>query len=207
MTHSLHRFGNQDSLKDDFVVFAIAAQTVNAKGMAPKFGEFFDIVKKYNPKNYGDMKTGNSIVPGLDAIENGWRDNSIVHAVFNDEETVAKVLGELKEANTGLSIVVSGIIHNINECCSKNDMKMHTVENSLGVWGNTARLPEQGVLEVSTMCGHGMIAFNLIKKLAEDVRNGSTTAESAARTIGQQCFCGIVNIPRTARLISAMAEK
>ena len=207
MTHTLHRAGNKDSLKDDFVVFAIAAQTVNAKGMAPKFGEFFEIVKKYNPNNFGDMKTGNSFKPGLETIEEGWKDNSIVHAVFNDEETVTKVLKELKEKDTGLSIVVSGIIHEIDECCQKNDLTMHTVENSLGVWGNTDRLPSKDVLEVGTMCGHGMISFNLIKKLAEDVQKGKTTSTNAAKKIATQCFCGIVNVPRTARLIQAMAEK
>ncbi|MDI9390457.1 MAG: hypothetical protein QM402_03855, partial [Synergistota bacterium] len=62
MTHTLHRRGSAESLADDFVVFAIAAQGFNAEGAAKKFEKFFDIVKKYNPNNFGDMRTGNSLV-------------------------------------------------------------------------------------------------------------------------------------------------
>lgn len=207
MTHTLHRIGTAESLKDDFVVFAIAAQTVNAKGSEPKFAKFFEIVQKYHPCNYGDMKTGNSIAAGIEQIRKNYKINSIVHAVFNDEETVAKVLKELKEEELGLSIVVSGILHKIDECCAKNNMKMHTVENSLGIWGRTDKLPPRNVLEITTMCGHGMIASNLVKKLADDVSKGITTPRKAAEKIAEQCVCGIVNIPRVERLITSMAAK
>jgi hypothetical protein len=206
MTHTLHRRGSAESLADDFVVFAIAAQGFNAEGAAKKFEKFFDIVKKYNPNNFGDMRTGNSLVAGEDVIRKSFKDNSIVHAVFNDEDTVTKVLKELKEADLGLSIVVSGLVHKTDECCKKVGLEMHTVEKSLGIIGNTPRLPDESVLEVTTMCGHGMIAFNLVKKLADDVKKGRTSPNKAAKEIAKQCVCGVVNIPRVERLIKAMAS-
>ncbi|MFP4482185.1 MAG: hypothetical protein ACLFN0_05245 [Thermovirgaceae bacterium] len=206
MTHTLHRRGSEESLKDDFVVFAIAAQSVNAKNSAPKFEKFFEIVKKHNPSNMGDMKKGNKYMLGLEGVGKDMMDNSIVHAVFNDEETLSVVLKELKTADLGLSIVVSGIVHSIDQCCRKNEMKMHTVERSLGIWGKKEKLPEEPVLEISTMCGHGMIPFDLVDKMAEEVANGKTKLKDAAETIASQCVCGVVNTPRVERILGMMAE-
>lgn len=207
MTHTLHRRGSEESLRDDFVVFAIAAQSVNAKGCSPKFEEFFDIVRKYNPSNMGDMKKGNMLVLGEEAVGSNMMDNSIVHAVFNDEETVTAVLKDLKKADLGLSIVVSGIIHSIDQCCKKNGMHMHTVERSLGIWGKKELLPEEPILEVSTMCGHGMIPFKLVDKMADDISKGKIKVKDAARIIAKQCVCGVVNVPRVERILSMMADK
>lgn len=206
MTHTLHRRGTEESLKKDFVVFAIAAQTVNAKDAEPKFEKFFDIVLKYNPNNFGDMKQGNSVMVKIEEIKGNFKPNSIVHAVFSDEDTLVKVLKELKEADIGLSIVISGIIHNIDECCKKSNLHIHTVENSLGIWGRIDKLPPDNVLEITTMCGHGMISSNLVFKLADDVAREVTTPREAAEKIAAQCICGVVNIPRVEGFINAMAD-
>ncbi len=206
MTHSLHRHGTLENLEGDYVVFAIAAQTVNAKGKAPVFGEFYKIVNKYDPVFSGDMKTGNVLAVGIEAIANGHQDNSIVHAVYTDPEIVAQVLEELKEADLGLSIVVSGLLDHVDECCSKAGIKRHTIEHSLGIHGNTARLPKDEVLEISTMCGHGMVAFNLITHLADEIKAGRRTPEDAANELAAQCHCGIVNPVRAANLLRLMAD-
>lgn len=205
MTHTLHRYGTYENLKHDFVVFAIAAQTVNAKGKAPFFADFYKVVSKYNPIFSGDMKTGNIQAVGQAAILDGFRDNSIVHAVFTDMETVAEVLRELAEADLGLSIVVSGILEHTDECCRKAGIQRHTVEHSLGIHGKTEKLPTASILEVSTMCGHGMIAFNLIKQMVKDIESGKKTSEAAALVLASQCHCGIVNPARAAQLLSLMA--
>jgi hypothetical protein len=206
MTHTLHRHGTPESLAGDYVVFSIAAQTVNAKGMAPAFGKFFEIVDKYQPLSWGDMRTGNQFAVGLEAIRAGFKDNTIVHAVFTDKETVAKVLKELAEAELGPSIVVSGILDHVDECCKKAGIQRHTIHQSLGIHGKTEKLPENKVLEISTMCGHGMVAFNLIKKTAKEVQAGKITAEAAANELAAQCHCGIVNPARAAELLREMAK-
>jgi len=206
MTHTLHRRGTQDDLNDDYVVFAIAAQTVNAKGSSPKFKDFAEIVLKYNPVSFGDMKTGNKFNISIDKIHSEYRDNSIVHAVFKDEEIVAKVLKELKESDLGPSIVVSGLVQQTAECCQKAGIKPHTVEHSLGIHGKMELLPEEGVLEISTMCGHGMVAFSLVEDLAQRVNNGKMTAGDAANELARMCHCGVFNPDRAARIIKRMNE-
>ena len=207
MTHTLHRKGTLENLSDDYVIFAIAAQTVNAKGTAPQFKTFADIVLKYNPVNFGDMKTGNLYGVGLEEIQGNYQDNSIVHAVFTDQDTLVKALGEVKEANLDLSIVLSGIVEHTTECCSKNGITPHTIEHSLGIHGKLEKLPDDTVVEVNTMCGHGMVAYSLIEDLAQKVSKGRLTAEKAAEKLARQCHCGVFNTSRAEKLIKELAEK
>jgi hypothetical protein len=204
MTHTLHRKGTSDNLGNDYVVFGITAQTVNAKGSASLFGKFADIVLKYNPVSFGDMKTGNQFGVGVEAINAGYKDNTIVHAVFTDQDTVAQVLKELAEANLGISIVVSGLLEQVGECCHKAGIEPHTVEHSLGIFGRTDLLPETEVLEISTMCGHGMVAFSLVKDLAAKVKKGRMTSAQAAQELARMCHCGVFNPARAEAIINKM---
>jgi hypothetical protein len=207
MTHTLHRYGTAENLANDYVVFAIAAQTVNAKGKGPVFGDFFKIVEKYDHVFCGDMKTGNQYAVGLEAIREGFRDNSIVHAVFTDKEEVAKVLKELADADLGLSIVVSGLVEHVDVCCSKAGIQRHTVEHSLGIHGNTDRLPkEEGILEITTMCGHGMVANNLIRHMVTEIKAGRQNVEGAVKEIASQCHCGVLNTTRAAEILELMVK-
>lgn len=209
MSHTLHRRGTPENLKNDYVVFAIAAQSVNAAGSVPKFARFFEMARKYYPEHIssmGDMKTGNVFHVGLDAIEKGFRENSIVHAVFTDPEKVASFLSELKDEELGLSIVVSGLMEQTAECCGRSGIMPHTQEHSMGIWGKTSRLPEEHVLELSTMCGHGMISFGIIKKQVDLVKAGKTSPEKAADSLARLCHCGVFNPQRAVEIIRLMAE-
>lgn len=207
MTHSLHRQGTLENLENDYVILAIASQTVNAKGKAAVFNDFYKIIRKYNPVLYGDIRTGNALSVGHDAISEGFKDNSVVHGVFTDKETLTMVLKELYKADLGLSIVVSGIFDHVDNCCKNAGIQRHTVEHSLGFWGNTGKLPENEVLEVSTMCGHGMVAFNLIKHLVNEIKAGRKTPSAAAHELAVQCHCGIFNVARAVPLLEQMARK
>lgn len=206
MTHSLHRRGIEESLKKDYVVLAIAAQGVNAKGSAAKMKEFYDIVSKYNYKNLGDMRTGNIYSVGLDVIVKGFQDNSVVHVVLTNRSEVLRLLKELKEKDLGLSIVVSGLIEDVKKMCqeSGSGIEFHTVNNSLGIWGKTERLPEENVIQINTMCGHGMVSYNLIENLVEKVKKGRKNIDDAVKEICKQCHCGLVNPNRTKELLEEM---
>jgi hypothetical protein len=61
------------------------------------------------------------------------------------------------------------------------------------------------VLEINTMCGHGMVTVNLINKVVEDVRSGRVTAEKGAEELFKPCMCGIFNPHRAAKLLTALA--
>lgn len=206
MTHTLHRAGTVESLERDYVVFAMAAQGVNRDGAAEKLRKFLETVLKYNPVNFGDMKTGNAISVGQEKVLEGIRDNSIVHGVFTDADTVARLLNELKEAALGMSVVVTGLLDHADKCCREAGLQRHTVECSLGIWGRTDLLPERENLEISTMCGHGMVSFKLVDHLVEKVQKGRMTPKAAARELASNCHCGVVNPERAAELLEKMAR-
>ena len=174
MTHSLHRQGTPENLKNDYVIFAMSAKEHNEVGSAGKMQHFMELMQKHQPVNVGDMKTGNwfKVPPG--ALTANIQDTSIVHAVFTDLETVAEVLKELQQADLGISVIVSGLLESVHDVCCHLGVNPapHTIEHSLGIWGKTELLPSVSVLEISTMCGHGMVAFNLIEEAVADLRAG-----------------------------------
>lgn len=207
MTHTLHRRGTKESLANDYVVFAMSAKGINEKGSAEKLRRFLEIARRHNPVNMGDMKTGNIYSVGADKVMAGVKDTSIVHAVFTDLETVTQVVQEVKEAGLGISVVISGLFDTVRECCQKAGLALHTIEHSLGIWGTREKLPPDSVLEVTTMCGHNMVAANLVLSVAEDIKAGRLTPEDAAKELAKQCCCGIFNPVRGAELLKVMAAK
>jgi hypothetical protein len=58
----------------------------------------------------------------------------------------------------------------VQECCHRGGIERHSAEQSLGFWGRVDLLPERDVLAVNTLCGHGMVSFNLIRKMMDYVR-------------------------------------
>jgi len=205
MTHTLHRRGNVDSLEHDYVVLCMAAVGVNDEGSTPKLQEFIRICMRHDPLNAGSVHVGNIYTSSADKMIEGVQRH--VHAVFDRRETVTQVLNDLKKADLGLSVVVSGLLDTVDHCCEEAGLKRHTVEMSLGVWGKVEKLESQEVLEVTTMCGHGLVAGNLVKTLVDDIRNGRTTARQASEEIAKQCVCGIFNAPRAEELLKAMASR
>lgn len=201
MTHTLHRRGRLENLEQDFVVFTMSAKTVNAKGSAEKMQKFFEILEKYEPLNYGDMKTGNRFNSERATIYDKIKNNSIVHFVFNDPDVVQKILTELTKADLGTSIVVSGLVDKADQLCKHAGLKVHTVEFSGGIHGQLELLPEEPVLEITTMCGHGMVASNLVKEMVKQVKKGKKTRQAAAIELTKPCQCGIFNPKRAEALL------
>jgi hypothetical protein len=204
MTHTLHRQGELENLGEDFVVFIMSAKTVNAKGSGEKMRRFFEILEKYKFVDYGDMKTGNMLNSDRNTIYEGIQDTSIVHFVFTDKEIVGKVLAELKKANLGKSIVVSGLVLATDQLCKQVGLKMHTVEFSGGIHGKLELLPERPILEISTMCGHGLVANNLVKEMLRQVERGKKTPKEAALELTKPCQCGVFNPKRAEELLKRL---
>ena len=97
MTHSLHRRGDYDSLREDFVVLGCPATGVNKKGSAPKTQKFLSICYKHGPINLGDMKTGNIYNTTMDDILAKVTDGTIVQCTFDNREKIVSLLKDLKE--------------------------------------------------------------------------------------------------------------
>jgi hypothetical protein len=206
MTNTLHRQGTSEDLKYDYVIFATTAKDITRKGSGPKLQEFMRICLKYHPINIGDSTQGNILQDDIDIHDliRNQGDLSGAVAVFTNLEALQQVVAELIQADLGLSINVSGLLDGVQECCRRNGMERHSVEHSLGFWGATDRLPEREVLEFHTLCGHGMVSFNLIRKMVEYVRLRRLTPKEAAKIMGKCCECGVFNTVRAEILLERL---
>ncbi len=184
----------------------MAAKGYNENGADEKMREFLRIMMRHNPVNAGDMRSGNMFNSKMDDILSKVSSTSIVHGVFTDSDTATKVLQELKDADLGMSVVVSGPFDSVDCICEKAGLKPHSLDYSGGIWGNTKKLPTKEVQEVTTMCGHAMVASNLVKSLVDDIKAKRTTAEEAGKELAKQCACGIFNPARAAELVQKMAS-
>jgi hypothetical protein len=208
MTNTLHRQGAVEGLKEDYVVFVTMARGINREGSAPKIHEFLRICQKYNPINIGSSKLGSVLQDDVDfqGLVTNLKDGSTSAAVFTDLDTLQKVLAELIEADLGISINVSGLLDGVQECCHGNGIERHSVEHSLGFWGSKDRLPEREVLEINTLCGHGMVSFSLIRKMMEHVKMRKLTPKEAAKIMGKCCECAVFNTTRAEHLLEKVLE-
>jgi hypothetical protein len=205
MTHTLHRRGTAESLSEDYVILMLKAIGINDTDYVPKLQEFLRICLRHNPVNIGCETKGSLYEYPAEEIIADTRGDT--HAVFDNPQAVSEVLKELKEADLGLSVVVSGIFDKVDECLDKAGLKHHTANFSLGIWGKTEKLPANDVLEITTMCGHAMIAANLVTAMIEEIRAGRKTPEEAARVLTPNCTCGIFNPARAAKLMARAAGK
>lgn len=206
MTHTLHRKGTPENLQQDYVVFSMTAKGFNEAGSRGALEEFLRILNKYDVANTGDMKTGNKFIVDKETIFKNIQDTSIVHAVFTDRNQVAQALKELKEANLGVSVIVSGIVEHVNEACREAGLDRHTVEYSVGIRGNLTKLPEDEILEVTTMCGHGMVSQHLVRQMILDIKSGRRSGQEAAELLATPCVCGVFNPVRAQLLLEELAE-
>jgi len=203
MTHTLHRRGTRESLSEDYTIMMLQSVGINDEGHIPKIQEFLRIVLRHNPKNIGSVTMGGMIDKPEEVIANA---NKIGHAVFDNKEDLTAVLKELKKADLGISVTVGGIFENVDDCLEKAGLKHHTANFSLGIWGKTEKLPSNDVLEVTTMCGHALIASNLVKAMVKEIKAGTKTPEEAAKVLMPQCACGVFNPARAAKLLAAIAK-
>lgn len=203
MTHSLHRCGSIESLQNDYIFIARSAINVNRVGCGPKFQRIRWLLHEVGIVNTGVMETGENMAKGLDI--QSWlartSDDTIIAAVFSDRDKLRQVLQRLKEEDLGISITVSGLIDEIFALAKELNLKPHTINLSLGVHGKTELLPPEEILELTTMCGHAMVATTLAQKLRDEVRAGRISKKEAARRLAEPCVCGIFNMERAEALL------
>jgi hypothetical protein len=207
MSHSAHRYGTVENLQNDYVFYCRTSRNVNFKGAASKLRKTFEIILSEKPANYGHTRAG-SFAAGLLPEEFAKTlDRAVgVQCAFSSKEKIKNVLKKAKELNHGISIVVSGLIDEVMDITKELDIKPHSAYLSLGIHGSTSLLPDEKVLEITTMCGHGMVASHLTKVTMEKVKSGKMTPEKGAHLLAKLCPCGIFNIDRCETLLSQFSE-
>ena len=202
MTHTLHRIGREESLKNDYVFLCTPAKGINNKGAKEKLLKILDILLEAGPINIGFYGYGSKIEDiDFEEIKKQMHDNSRLRCCFDDKEKLREVLKKVKEGNFGLSITVSGLISELLDISNDLSLKPHTVNISCGVYGKVEYLPNEKIREITTMCGHGMIGFRLTEETIEKLKRGEIDIEKAVATLQKPCTCGIVNPTRVREII------
>ena len=217
MTNTLHRFGTAESFKDDYVIFAIASKGRNDEGALEKLREFLRMAATFGPVNLGDARKGGALRPcknmtplshwdrdrkaDFNAVIDGLAHVTTVAAVFDDRVKAEDFLQAVRARDFGLSVNISTSVDGADQCCHAAGIPRHSVGYSLGFEGKTEHLPNSQVLTLSTMCGHGMIAHSLAKKMIDWVKEGRRTPEEAATYLTRFCSCGVFNPSRAKRIL------
>ncbi|MDF1592499.1 MAG: hypothetical protein P1P89_13360 [Desulfobacterales bacterium] len=201
MTHSLHRSGDIESQKKDFVWFMYQTKGVNDKNIKPKALEFIAVAEAVGSENWGDVKTGPTVLCSVDEIRNNLSDKSRIRGVFTKREQVVEFLKQIKAKDLGMSVVIAGVLSEVIPACKEAEATPHSINYSLGVWGKKENLPDETTLSITTMCGHHMISPKFVKHVMKRVQKGKWTPEEGALKLATYCYCGIFNQVRCADII------
>jgi len=204
MTHSLHREGTIESLDKDYAVFIYPARGYNYKGCVPRVKRLGEIVYQVGPANMSATTLRENFYSGvapeevLDSISEGCR----VFTVLNSREKLRDLLRQFKEADQGISIVVSGLIDRVREIAAEVGLDPHTINLSLGIHGRTDRLPPADIRQFTTMCGHAMIAPQLVQDTLRKIKTGKLDKWRGSLVLAKPCACGIYNPFRSQELLA-----
>jgi hypothetical protein len=202
VTHSLHRLGDEQSLKKDFVLLCTPAGGINTKGAGEKLKRTLDILMEIGPANIGFYGFGSMITDvRIPEVRESLDDRSRIRCCFDEREKTEEALRRLQSEDLGISVTVSGLTEELVQISHDLGLKPHTVNMSCGIFGRLDRLPASEILEITTLCGHGMIAHGLATDVVDKLRKGEMEMDEAVRTLGGPCTCGIFNPTRAQELL------
>lgn len=201
MTHSLHRSGDIESQKKDFVWLMYPKKGLNDKNCKDKALEFIAMAEAVGSENWGDVKTGPVLKFPAAEIKQKLTDKSRIRGVFTKREQVITFLKQAKAKDMGLSVIISGVLSEIIPCCQAAGVTPHSINYSLGVWGKKELLPDETTLAMTTMCGHHMIAPKFVQYVRDQVKAKKLTPEAGALQLATFCYCGIFNQVRCADIL------
>jgi len=232
VTNTLHRYSehyafepapNPEPVRDDYIVFAMASRGINDDDLVEKYRAFLRLALKHKPVNIGDATKGGSLRsrqdmnptahwrrdhdPDPEQVIAGIEGHTTVAAVFDNYAAMKAFVEDLKAAELGVSVNISAPMAEAERCCRETGIIRHSVEYSLGFRGRTEKLPDAATLELSTMCGHGMLSADFARKMVDWVKENRRTPEQAARYMARFCSCGVFNVSRAERLLKQACSR
>jgi hypothetical protein len=216
VTNTLHRYGKAEAFRDDYIIFAMSSKGKNDEDAIDKLKTFLRICVRHAPSNIGasgqsSFRPSSNLSPrvhwsrdlgsNFDNVITGIKRAGPAAAVFDSRDKAVACLGEVIAEDLGLSVNISTSVEGAREAGESCGIRRHSVEYSLGFTDPHKHLPRNQVLELATMCGHGMVSFNMAQKMMDMVREGRRTPEQAVATLARFCPCGVYNPSRAMRLI------
>ncbi|UCH37958.1 MAG: hypothetical protein JSV76_01975 [Candidatus Bathyarchaeota archaeon] len=206
MTHTLHRRGTVKSLQNDYIWQVYPSKGVNDDHVPEKLNAIINIVDAIGSPNWGDVYTGCTLFHSIAQIRQNLKQGSKLRGVFTDKQQLTQFLKNVKEADIGLSVVISGLFNEVFQACENLGLQPHSVNLSLGIWGNKQLLPQEKILEITTMCGHSLISPQLVQPFFEEAEQGTKTPAELGVLLAKQCPCGVFNHIRAGEIIREHAN-
>ncbi len=182
----------------DFLRMALKYKPVNIAAGSPN-GPVFRPEKNLNPFKLYARGRKETVSP--EQVMEEMEPPAEALVVFDNKQALEGFLKEVKEMDLGLSVNVSSLVEDVREMAPRTGVRPHSINYALGFRGNLYRLPDQYVLALTTMCGHGLIASNFAKKMIDRVKEKRLTPEKAARYMAKFCVCGAFNTSRAERIL------
>ena len=205
MTHTLHRRGDRKSLEKDYILLSMAAQGYNSRGAGRKLASNLRVMVEAGPVNFGDDNQG-GIFTGCtyeELIANAG-EKAYMAAVYDSKEALREALLKLKREDNGMPVIVSGLFSEVFSVLREIGLKPHTVHMALGVHGKTELLPPEDIMELMTMCGHGMLCRQHIENIVGKVKSGEMDLQAAGKDLARPCTCAMVNPTKVSAVIGKM---
>jgi hypothetical protein len=200
----MHRHGKKSDLCDDYVMLIMPGmEWSKVESERQKIEKIWEILSRHEAElvNFGTLRGGGRHRKSINEFKQQPQQLLIINAVFRKSEAFQTCLKEIQEGDFGISVTISGPFEDVKQTCAQIGLAPHTVQHSLGVYGKTELLPEDSVLEISTMCGHAMTSPNLIEYLIQRIRSGKITITEAAKELSATCECGIFNPYRAEKIL------
>jgi len=199
MTHSLHRCGKLQ--EKDFVWLLYHVKGVNDQNFVERLRKAIGIIEEVGSVNWGDVKSGPIVSVPPAEIKEKVTEKSRIRGAFTSRDQVTQFLKKMKEADLGFCVIISGLLDQVFSACQEAGVKPHTMNYSLGVFGNKELLADEDTLAITTMCGHHMIPDEFVAETRQRVKEGKLSPEKASLELAALCPCGIFNQERAKELM------
>ena len=221
MTHTLHRTGDVDSLACDYVVQIMGSKDkggknvylhpINKLEIGPFIGKwavfFLQFIPDFTLKFEKILRNKVDFHPIFRTIHRFLLFKFILKnfVVIESKDELIEYIKKLKDMDLGMSVTVSGLFSEVFDVLHCIGLRPHTVQFSLGVFGRIELLPQKKILEITTMCGHNMVSFELVKNLVIKIKQNTMSTDMAAELISKQCPCTAINKSRTIKILTQLA--
>ncbi len=208
MTHTLHREGSEESLRDDFLLLVTPTSSCNNIGAAEKMKRIVDIIFDVGPINFRFFRfpeSGHFNLPlskeKVQLFRDRVKDNTKVRCVFNSREKFQEVIARIAEADLGISVVATGVRSVVEEILEEIHIHPHSINVAMGTYGATEKLPDKNPRIITTMCGHALVSPKLVEEMLMKIKRGRISIEEAGVELAKPCVCGTFNQERASRLL------
>ncbi|MCX8186967.1 MAG: hypothetical protein N3G48_07695 [Sulfolobales archaeon] len=205
MTHTLHRFGKREN---DIPWLITPRVGVNTDNLIEKLEKVIKIIDDSGIKMWGFGASKNTLMTSREKLIKELKEAAEktpkvarLRGVCTSKEQLKQFLKSLKEADLGFSVTISWLIKDAIEVCKELGIKPHSINISLGVWGKKELLADSKILEVTTMCGHGMVSPRSANYVVSEIEKGRMSPRAGAVLLAKQCPCGIFNVEKAESLL------